>query len=90
MTAIVFTPVQEADSPDKLPWGDTHTHSSLSNDAYLLGNRSADPDTAYRFAKGEAVIHPWHRAKVKIQTPLDFLAVTDHAEYLLCKFMGTE
>ncbi len=82
MAAIVFTPVQGADFPDKLLWGDTHTHSNLSNDAYLLGNRSADPDTAYRFAKGEAVIHPWHRAKVKIQTPLDFLAVTDHAEYL--------
>ena len=82
MTAIVFMPVQGADFPDKLLWGDTHTHSNLSNDAYLLGNRSADPDTAYRFAKGEAVIHPWHRAKVKIQTPLDFLAVTDHAEYL--------
>ena len=28
------------------------------------------------------MIHPYHRAKVKIQTPLDFLAVTDHAEFL--------
>ena len=63
-------------------WGDTHVHSNLSNDAYLLGNRSADPDTAYRFAKGEPVVHPYHGDRVKIQTPLDFLAVTDHAEYL--------
>ena len=70
------------DFPDRLLWGDTHTHSNLSNDAYLLGNTSADPDTAYRFAKGEPVIHPWHRAKVRIRTPLDFLAVTDHAEFL--------
>ena len=82
LTVIVITPVQGEDFPGRLLWGDTHVHSNLSNDAYLLGNRSADPDTAYRFAKGEPVIHPYHRAKVKIQTPLDFLAVTDHAEFL--------
>ena len=79
---IVFAPAQGDDFPDELFWGDTHLHSNLSNDAYLLGNKSADPDTAYRFAKGEPVIHPYHRSKVKIQTPLDFLAVTDHAEFL--------
>ena len=79
---LILVPVQGADFPDRLLWGDTHTHSNLSNDAYLLGNRSADPDTAYRFAKGEAVVHPYHGDRVKIQTPLDFLAVTDHAEYL--------
>ena len=79
---IAFAPVQAQDYPDKLLWGDTHLHSNLSNDAYLLGNKSADPDTAYRFAKGEPVIHPYHRAKVQLQTPLDFLAVTDHAEFL--------
>ena len=79
---MVLVPAQGADYPDRLLWGDTHTHSNLSNDAYLLGNRSADPDTAYRFAKGEPVVHPYHGDRVKIQTPLDFLAVTDHAEYL--------
>ena len=79
---IVFAPARGGDFPDELLWGDTHLHSNLSNDAYLLGNKSADPDTAYRFAKGEPVIHPYHRSKVKIQTPLDFLAVTDHAEFL--------
>ena len=82
LMSLVFVPVQGADFPDRLLWGDTHTHSNLSNDAYLLGNRSADPDTAYRFAKGEPVVHPYHGDRVKIQTPLDFLAVTDHAEYL--------
>ncbi len=66
----------------KLYWGDTHLHTSYSLDAYLLGNRSADPDTAYRFAKGLPVIHPGHRARVRIDRPLDFLVVTDHAEFL--------
>ncbi|MHC4607782.1 MAG: DUF3604 domain-containing protein, partial [Planctomycetota bacterium] len=40
------------------------------------------PDTAYRYAKGLPVIHPGHRARVQIETPLDFLVVADHAEYL--------
>lgn len=68
--------------PDRLLWGDTHLHTRLSTDAYFLGNKSADADTAYRFAKGEPVIHPYHRARVQIETPLDFLAVSDHGELL--------
>ena len=70
------------DNPDLLLWGDTHLHSNLSVDGYILGNRTADADTAYRFAKGLPAIHPYHRAKVQLETPLDFLAVTDHAEFL--------
>ena len=53
LALIVITPVQGEDFPGRLLWGDTHVHTNLSNDAYLLGNSSADPDTAYRFAKGE-------------------------------------
>ena len=67
---------------ERLLWGDTHLHTNISVDAYLLQNRSADADTAYRFAKGEGVIHPYHRARVQLRTPLDFLAVTDHAELM--------
>ncbi|MFT4518405.1 MAG: hypothetical protein ACI9JM_000786 [Halioglobus sp.] len=66
----------------QLLWGDTHLHSSYSADAYLTGNFSADPDTAYRYAKGQPVIHPYHRSRVQIETPLDFLVVSDHAEFL--------
>ena len=69
--------------PDRqLLWGDTHLHSSYSMDAYLFQNRTADPDTAYRYAKGYPVIHPYHRARVQIGTPLDFLVISDHAELL--------
>lgn len=70
------------DYPDKLLWGDVHVHSNLSWDAYYGRNETAGVDDAYRFAKGLPVIHPFHRAKVRIGEPLDFLAVTDHAEFL--------
>jgi hypothetical protein len=79
MVAVVVT----ANAAGKqLLWGDTHLHSSYSADAFMVGNRSADPDVAYRYAKGEPVIHPYNRTRVQINEPLDFLAVADHAEYL--------
>ncbi len=68
--------------PTQVLFGDTHLHTSYSFDAFLNKNHSADPDTAYRYAKGMPVIHPYHRARVKIDTPLDFLLVSDHAELL--------
>jgi len=70
------------ENPDQLLFGDTHLHTNISYDAYMFDNQSADADTAYRFAKGEPTIHPYHRARVQLDTPLDFLAVTDHAELL--------
>jgi hypothetical protein len=63
-------------------FGDTHVHSSYSFDAFLNNNHSIDPDGAYRWAKGQPVIHPYNRTRVQIKTPLDFLVVTDHAEML--------
>ena len=66
----------------QLLWGDTHLHTTYSSDAFANNNLTADPDTAYRFATGLPVIHPYHRARVQIETPLDFLVVSDHAEYL--------
>ncbi|MEK9586280.1 MAG: DUF3604 domain-containing protein, partial [Halieaceae bacterium] len=52
------------------------------SDAFTNGNLTATPDTAYRYAKGMPVVHPGHQARVQIGTPLDFLVVSDHAEYL--------
>ncbi|MDG2306901.1 MAG: DUF3604 domain-containing protein, partial [Candidatus Binatia bacterium] len=68
-------------APDQLLWGDTHLHTSNSFDAFLNQNKSADPTTAYMYAKGAPVIHPGNRARVQIGTPLDFLVVADHAEF---------
>ncbi|MEN8722085.1 MAG: DUF3604 domain-containing protein [Alphaproteobacteria bacterium] len=82
LTTAVTTQVTADDSATNLFWGDTHLHTSNSFDAFLNGNVTADPDTAYRWAKGQPVIHPWHRAWVQIDRPLDFLVVSDHAEMM--------
>ena len=60
-------------------FGETHLHTAFSLDAYLGGTRLM-PTDAYRFAKGEEV--EVNGEKIRISKPLDFCAVTDHAEYL--------
>jgi len=63
----------------QLLWGDLHLHTNYSTDAYSTGNKSVTPDMAYRFARGIPILHPTTGRKIKINQPLDFLAVTDHA-----------
>ena len=70
---------QPATAGKQLLWGDTHVHSNLSTDAYINQNFTAGPDTAYRFAMGLPVRNPATDTIVRIQTPLDFLVVADHA-----------
>ncbi len=69
-----------AEQRTQLYWGDLHLHTALSADAYTLGAR-ATPDTAYRFARGETVT-AGNGMPVRARYPLDFLSITDHAEYL--------
>jgi len=74
--------VSAEEEPTNLYWGDTHLHTSYSFDAFMNGNKTADPDTAYRWAKGQPVVHPYNRVRVQLDRPLDFLVVADHAELM--------
>lgn len=69
------------DYPQNVYWGDTHLHTRNSADAYSLGNMNLTPADAYRFARGQAIM-AHNGMQVQLRRPLDFLVVSDHAEYL--------
>ncbi len=66
-------------------FGDLHVHTSYSFDSYLSSQRN-DPAAAYRYAMGEPIVisdaDGQQALTAQIQRPLDFTAVTDHAEFL--------
>ena len=70
---------QAAPNPDmNLYWGELHLHTSESFDATLFGN-SIGIEDAYRFAKGEPLSSAGGEV-MQLARPLDFVAITDHAE----------
>jgi hypothetical protein len=70
----------EHEYPNQVLFGDTHLHTAMSADAGLVG-ATTTPDDAYRFAKGETVMSS-NGIPARLQRPLDFLVVADHAENL--------
>ena len=75
-----------ADNPKPNPerdayFGETHIHTSWSVDAWVIGNRLTGPDDAYKYAQGETIKHPLGY-DIRIDTPLDWMGVTDHSEYV--------
>jgi len=71
--AVAANPLKEA------YFGETHVHTAYSLDAYIGGARIT-PDEAYRFAKGQEVTV--NGQKHSIGRALDFVAVSDHAEFI--------
>ena len=62
-------------------FGDLHVHSSWSLDAFVFKVR-ATPEDAYRYARGEAIDHV-SGERIRMQgPPLDFVAVSEHANYM--------
>ncbi|WP_246166704.1 DUF3604 domain-containing protein [Marinobacter salinexigens] len=76
-----YSPMVGKDYPQQVLWGDTHLHTSYSFDAALMGVKGLTPEDAYRFARGEEV-EAADGMMAKLNRPLDFLMVSDHAEYL--------
>ena len=62
-------------------FGEQHLHSMWSADAYATGTRQK-PEDAYRWAMRETITLTTTKEKMKKSTPYDFVALTDHAEYL--------
>lgn len=79
-TDAEYSPYIQYDFPNQVLFGDTHLHTGYSADAGLVG-ATTTPDDAYRFAKGETVTSS-HGVRARLQRPLDFLVVADHAENL--------
>jgi len=72
----------EAGNPERNAYfGETHLHTSWSVDAWVFGNRITGPADAYNYAKGRTIKHPMGY-DITIDTPLDFMGVTDHSEYV--------
>lgn len=67
-------------------FGDLHVHTAFSLDASTQGIRNR-PRDAYRLARGEEIdLSPYDARgrplrKIRLARPLDFAAVTDHAEF---------
>lgn len=79
-------------------FGDVHVHTSFSFDA-AANSTGATPADAHRFAQGGSIpFWPLDEdgnptGSISIDRPLDFLAVTDHGEFLgeraLCRSLGS-
>ena len=76
----IFSPYVGRAYPDRVLFGDTHFHTNLSPDAGMIGT-ILGVDEALRFARGEKVISNTG-LPVQLIRPLDFLAITDHAELM--------
>ena len=85
------TPAVRARCVDHAPqrrafYGDLHVHTAYSHDAWAFDTRTT-PEQAYRFARGEPLLLAPLDAqgrgtrRIQLERPLDFAAVTDHAEY---------
>lgn len=74
--------------PQRRAWfGDIHVHTLYSMDT-ASRDMFGTPEDAYRFARGETIgLGPFDdegrgERPVKLERPLDFAAVTDHAEWI--------
>jgi hypothetical protein len=86
-TAVTIPPLRAARVSDgaiqpnpqrNLYFGELHLHTEQSFDAALFGTTQTITD-AYRFARGEA-LETSGGELMRLGVPLDFVAITDHAE----------
>jgi hypothetical protein len=77
-----FAPAWAAEAPARRAlFGAVHVHTSYSFDAFTNGTVTT-PATAYEWAQGKPIQGNKAGVQFKIRRPLDFYAVSDHAEYM--------
>ena len=82
-----ITSCENADQNGMALFGDVHIHTRYSFDA-AANSTGTTPEDAHRYARGEEIpIFPINEegvavGRTKIDRPLDFIAVTDHGEFL--------
>lgn len=76
-----YSPPVRNRHPEQLLFGNLHLHTRVSADSFILGELNATPAMAYEFASGHQVVAT-NGMPVRLRQPLDFLAVSDHAEYM--------
>jgi hypothetical protein len=82
LSLVAALPALAEPNPDRDAYfGETHLHTSWSVDAWTMGNRLTGPDDAFKYAQGQPIKHPLG-FEIKIETPMDFMGVTDHSEYV--------
>jgi hypothetical protein len=86
--AATETCLNEQSGAKQLLWGDLHVHTAYSMDAYAFG-AIATPEDAYSFARGQA-LELATGEMVELDRPLDFAAVTDHAESFDVMYLCTD
>lgn len=79
--ALPSTARGEPNSERNVYYGEQHVHTAWSFDAYAFGDTMAGPEEFYQYSLGQPTVHPGGY-KVQITKPLDWAAVTEHAEHM--------
>ncbi len=75
-----YSPYPDQKYPSRVYWGVAHVHTGYSFDSGMFGI-TLTPDDLFRVARGGEVVMD-NGQRFKQDRPLDWVSVTDHAEYL--------
>ena len=75
-----YSPHVDQQFPNRVLWGVAHVHTGFSFDAGMFGV-TLTPDDLFRVSSGGEVVLD-NGQRYKQERPLDWVSVTDHAEYL--------
>ena len=75
-----YSPYPERSVPTRVYWGVAHVHTGYSFDSGMFGV-TLTPDDLFKVATGGEVVMD-NGQRFKQDRPLDWVAITDHAEYM--------